>query len=741
MTFFTRPRLDDLQFRQIETDVLTLSGRTFFPLAQGLNLGSTGSTFYSFDLTTGGTIGDTLVLSPAGTIIWGSSAGVSSSGGAFITNTRTGGTNTGLIFQGVTSGQSYLRTLSGGTGINIVTSGDLITITSSGGTIGAARDGTYTDGLLAFTESTPIGYAIDDINEILGLLAPQQPSNLDNQSIDGNFVEGKLSFGDDNAITNYTNVTVLSDPNGFGGSPINENELFEIDFDDNGIVKDGNILGILNDDVSGNVSGIPFEPNAFKSGNQGELNLILNGNIIDTLSLTGTTASTASTYLNVSEQKFVKIDNGNPFGGLIYRTGDYTISTSDTNLRAGYNIVRVVHSAATFNRITNYKRFVFDTGSTAIVVSNEQFSEINLTGSKYISGVEYHTGGNVKYEADATGVYKNTFSSATDAISFPTRINLGTQTAISITGSGIINGSSQSLPNLDISQANPQDDDIHIVATLPINENIVLGNLAPKGELESNIRIRDCFSGHTAISTGVDELGFLIYNVTQLSDLQEENFTGEVNRLQARDYTSLLYANINGSSYKWIANQNLVSGNTQHNKGLLVFDGSLYYPNSSLLLSEYGISNGNFNGIVNSQSGNVNYTTASGIRNYYRKFKSVNAITQSTLTFEIAHDGDENSFLTNGGIGGTPTGNQIKLEFAIKRSGGATHGWANPFASSNNPEGIAKTSVSHSAGVTTISCTLSTTPRVAINDIVVVRLFVADTYSEKISRITITNID
>jgi hypothetical protein len=110
------------------------------------------------------------------------------------------------------------------------------------------------------------------------------------------------------------------------------------------------------------------------------------------------------------------------------------------------------------------------------------------------------------------------------------------------------------------------------------------------------------------------------------------------------------------------------------------------------------------------------------------------------LTFTIAHSGVLADFLTNGGTGGVPSGVQLKFEFLIMRSGGAIHGWANPFASTGNPEGIANTTTSHLAGVTTVTCTLATTPRVAIDDIVVVRVFVANTYSNRIQNMGITNI-
>ncbi len=97
-------------------------------------------------------------------------------------------------------------------------------------------------------------------------------------------------------------------------------------------------------------------------------------------------------------------------------------------------------------------------------------------------------------------------------------------------------------------------------------------------------------------------------------------------------------------------------------------------------------------------------------------------------------------FLTNGGTGGSPSGNNIKFEFLIMRSDTTIYGWANPFASAGNPSGIANTSTSQVGNVMTVSCTLSTTPRVGINDFVIVRMFFAGAYTNRIQHLAITNI-
>ena len=733
MNFFTRIRLENIQVKQETGDTLTLSGETNFA-------GVLKSKNIEIDATPPV---DTGITNPVLTYDGSKVLLLPNTGSGGTGNLDNVGGGQGIIFvTGSTTGATAdLRTLSGNSSVIIQTTGSTVNITASGSTIplGSPSDGTYDDGVFPFTQQTKVSDAIDDLNELLIALVPQAAPNLTGQSTNGTFVSGNLSFGVSNLISGYTNVSTAA-----GNTAVDVNGSY-IAFGTRKGLTQNNTTGILNDTVVGDIGGpgIPYEDNAFGDGNAGLIVLELNGNIILSINLTGstgaTTVVTGSTSLSVTAQKAVKFDSGADFNSFIYRTGTFSISTG--NMVNGFNYVRVIHSGLTSgDRITNFTEWVYDPDSIAIGISSSQLTNINLTGSRFISGVEYNTGGSIDYSANALNVYKNVYSNSSIAISFPTRTNLGVQSSIAITGSGITSGTTTSLPQLNTGLTNPENTSIDILATLPISSNIVIGNVAPTGQLESNIQILHPFTSKSFTGAVESELGFLFYNITQAVNNEVENFTGEANRLQTRDFTVLLYGNIDSGVYNWDSTQDLVAGNSQHNTGLLVFNGELLYPNAAYLASTYGISNGNFSTIANAPVGNPNYTSASGQRNYYRLFKSNNATTQSTLTFEITHTGSESDFLTNGGTAGTPSSDQVKFEFLIKRSGGATHGWANPFAPSGNPEGIANTLVQTTGSVTTVSCTLSTTPRVAVNDIIIVRLFVASTYSNRISNIAITNI-
>lgn len=662
--------------------------------------------------------------------------------------TITGASNVGIgegnVFKGISGHTLQFRKIKHGNKISVVQSGDSvivnvtgITATTGTTTIGPAEDGSYVDGLFTdFVPTTPIGTAVDRFNEVLKALAPAPAPDLSQATGSGTFVAGKLSFGSSKAIAGFTNVGTNA-----GNSAVDINGNYAISGTRLGLTAAA-ITGVLNSSVVGGGGNIPYANTAFGDGHLGKLVMFKNNIVISQLSLSGTTGATSNNRMSVTAVQSVKFPNGQPLSVFTYRTGTFSIPVSA--MTNGYNYIRIIHSGSTFSRQTNFIEWVYDPDvSTISMTSATGLTALSLTGSKFISGVNYHTSGTVKYQSTFTNAYKNVFSNSATAIDFPTRENLGTMSLMDVTGAGIIDrtGSTlQTLPDLDVSATDPQNTNISILGTLPINVSLLLGNIGLLGRIRSNVSVAHPFAAQGFTGGQSTLTDFLFNTVTQTTNLNNENYNGEIDRLEARDYTGLTYTNVNAGSYAWNSSQNLISGNAQHNTGLLVFNGELIYPNAALLTTTYGITTGNFGAVTNGPAGNPNYSAASGIRSHYRKYKSAIGSTQSTLTFSITNTGLSSDFLTNGGTGGVPSGNSVKLEFLIMRSGGAIHGWANPFASSGNPEGIANTSISSSFGLVTVSCTLATTPRVAINDIVVVRIFTSSGYTNRIQNLAITNI-
>jgi hypothetical protein len=621
------------------------------------------------------------------------------------------------------------------TGLVVQYRGQIITenvISGSSGTtfvagvIGPAEDGTYSDGLFTdFVPSTPTGTAIDRFNEILKSLAPPPAPSLTNINNTPALNSAKLSFGVTRNDVGFNNVTVAA-----GNTAVDINGSY---------VNGGTRIGVTNTFVTGQInSGVPLTPfyaaGAFDEGDKGKLVLNVNGVDIANILLSGSTGASSNTWFTISAVFPVTFSNGNPFPTFKYRTGSYIVNTAD--MVSGFNYARVLHVKPSGTVQTNYLEWVYDPNATTLSVSSTSLSGLVLTGSRWISGVRYNTGGTVTYNTTLANGFRTVYPNG-NAISFPNRINLSDAGIISKTGTGITTdiSASRTFPALNTAVVNPQATSM-VIASAHVLQNNILGNIGALGKIETNVSfihpLKATFTGGIASTTG-----FLQYTNIQSNNLKVENFTGEINRIQDRDYTSLTYANIDGGTYAWDGTQSLVGLNAQHNTGLLVFNGELMYPNTTYLNSTYGISAGNFGGVTNILAGNPNYSTASGVRVYDRKFKSTNAVTQASLTIEFLHTGTNSSFLLDFS---TPSSNFIRVEVMIKRSGGATHGWFNPFASIGNPEGIANTAISTIAGGTSVSCTLSTVPRIGNGDIVIVRIYASASWTNRISNINVVNI-
>ena len=601
--------------------------------------------------------------------------------------------------------------------------------TNVAGVIGPAEDGTYADGLFTdFIPTTPTGTAVDRFNEVLKALAPSPAPSLDSIQVSGSYNSAKLSFGVSKPISGYTNVTAAA-----GGSVVDVNGSYVVGGNRIGVVSAA-ITGPLNSAVSATTA---YPAGAFGDADQGKLELYINGVWNYNIQLSGTTGATTNGRFNLSALSAVTFENGAPLNLFKYRIGTFTIPTPPMSL--GFNYMRILHVRAASTIQTNYLEWIYDADGTVLTLGGVSLSGLNLTGSRYISGVRYNTGGTVTYNATLTNGYKKVYPNG-NAISYPSRTNLSDATVISKTGTGLTSdiSAAKTFPALNTGVTNPHNTSLVLASTHNIINNI-LGNIGTLGKIETNISfvhpLKTTLTGGVAASSG-----FLQYTTVQVSNIKTENFTGELGRLQDRDYSGLTYANIDSGTYTWDSTLSLVGANAQHNTGLLVFNGEMIYPNSSYLNTQYGINAGNFGAVTNALAGNPNYSTASGTRVYVRKFKSANAVTQATLTLDILHTGSNSSFLTNGGTGGVPSGNFIKVEVMIKRAGGATHGWFNPFAPTGNPEGVANTLVSSIAGGTSVTCTLSTVPRIGNGDIVIVRIYGSNTWTNRISNINVVNI-
>lgn len=611
----------------------------------------------------------------------------------------------------------------------------------SGGTIGVAEDGSYADGILDdLTSSTPIGTAVDRFNEVIKNLAPQQPPAVSSLTSDSTGVTVKLSWGDSNNNIMYNLV---------------DNSTLNPDVDVNEVMyaTGSTRLGLLNDDLMVIINGdVPasdtgsYIANAFSNASTGYLKLFLNDDEIDSLDLDS--ASTGATVgdngiISVSAVKNVLTAENKPFKNYTYRTASFTVLKE--NFEDGYNYIKVEHWKGSVAS-TNYLDFVYDSNTDQIAVkpaTTPKFTNIDLpTGStKYISGVKYNTAGTAEYTINVNNVYSNVYSADDTAFDY-NLTNLTQPTEIVFSGDHVVptTGYTTELPNIVASGANAQDTNIIIRSTHNIQANRILGT----GTTASSIIGLSMDFVHPISDKSVSAIGntsrtgFLFDSLTQTPNLESEDFIGETYRVKDVAYNSTTWADVNNGVYDWDSSENLVTGGAGYTTGLLVFDGKLMYPNSPML-DDYGIANGKFDVLSLAPNGNPDYTLSSGFKKYVRRFKSSNGSSLSTLSFRIGYTGDVSNFENT--YAGSPAGQQIKVEFMVKRVNGITRGWYNPFATaSSNPDGISIIgSPSTDGNYVDLTTTLNTL-RVGINDIILLRVTVNNNWASYINNLAITNI-
>ena len=497
-----------------------------------------------------------------------------------------------------------------------------ITIASAGGgggggsgTIGSAEDGGgYTDGLFTdFTSGTSVGTAVDRFNEVLKALAPDPAPNLTSISVTNSGVAAKLSFGTSNALSGYTNVG-----NSAGlGSAVDTNGTYQSATSGNnvriGVVPAGTtILGIVASNVSANSfeGGIVNYPaQSIGSGDQGTLQLWINGSLNKTINLadvsvgagapgsgTGTDVTDGSGFTNISATAFGKFSNGSSFEVFKHRTARFQVGP--THMRNGWNYVQVKHVISSTEHTTNFVEWLVDETTDGggspepLAAGSNSLSGLAMTGTKYLSGVKYNTGGTANYAVTITNAYKDVYSLSN--ITFA-----GTSCAVPSQAFPAMGGGEDSSKSLSLTGVASIND------TKMLNESMSVAVNVPH-PLRSNLTS----AGSSSIS------GLLVYNITENSTVLSENFSGETYRLQSSTYNN----QSDVGSGTWNSSSGIAAGGpVGHVGGLMVYNNSLVSPTN-------GINGGDFRNssdggiILNGPSGNVNYSGTGGSKHYYRRF-------------------------------------------------------------------------------------------------------------------------
>jgi hypothetical protein len=471
---------------------------------------------------------------------------------------------------------------------------------------------------------------IDTLQVGFGAVGTVLPSpDTDNIDVNDTGAAAKLSFGASLIKSGYTNVSALG-----GSTAVNANGVYSISSFSGNIrrgVFDGNrtIDGEINEDVSS--SGNSYPANAWGSGkaNVGELKLELNGTVITACTIDLTTFGSGNAlnsnntgFVNVTQATVGADSNNLPDYRYFYRTGSFQINPADQ--RDGWNYVRVLHDIDGGTNVfeTNYAEWVNSDSSTisftALTIDNGSFAQ-GSTPPNQLSGISYFTSAQANFSLTAANVYKYVYSNSGSAISFPTTTNSTVQ-SITVNGTGVVNGtvnsSSRSLPNLDTSVATAYDENIEIESSFDFDINKSIPGSLQTATL--SCRVNHPIHGNVTSSTQTSSSP-LIYTVNDTESSLVENFSAESYRLQSGTYAN--QTDINGGS--WDSTQSLIGANVGHNSGLQFLDSNLVAPNLDFSNSTSLV------GPVN----NPDYSTATGVRTFYRKFE--NTTSNSQFGFEL----------------------------------------------------------------------------------------------------------
>ena len=470
------------------------------------------------------------------------------------------------------------------------------TIVSNNSVIGPNATGgaTYT-GLYPFVSSTPVGTPIDYFNQVLQALVPPSAPTLRSWSATGSFTTGKLSF--DASIGGYSPgyVSATASPyesvaiNGsytastFGGYRLG---IMSTNAANSIYYKD--ISGILNNNVfNSTTTPTPaYITYSFGSGNVGTVSLYLNGSTISSIGLYNISATDSTSNGSVSGLSFSgatssKFPSGYTFETFWNRTGTWIIKRNDSRIVPGYNFITVKHDILPISYTLSQYEFVNDPDNTATTLSGAS-NALNLTGytTKSLSGIEYYNSlsSNIVYAVTINNLYRSTYYSGSDGISYADISNNGTN---GVYGSVNTNSSSPIFTPVTSQQSIP----------VVISGTSSAAAVGTTFSLNSGVRrINDSISFATSVKrtvqsnvtnqgSGTTTNLFIDTYTTGYATASYEGFNDEGFRLQnaTTKYDTYITLVSDISTYTWSSTQSLV-GISRYNNGLQVINANLIYP-------------------------------------------------------------------------------------------------------------------------------------------------------------------
>ena len=497
-------------------------------------------------------------------------------------------------------------------------------------------DKEFDDGLFPFeVGNTRISESVNDINVVLKSLVPSEAPNLSFINSEDVGIRATLAFDENQPIDSYAPVMSFNDL-----IAKNRNDIYEPSLEGGDIVLgvfDGNTD--INGVISPNNSTNGFPDNSFSNGTEGNISLYLNGVKIIDVDLTSTNDAIVGTYgvegtnLSISS---ATIDSFNQAG----RTGTWNIDSASQ--RDGWNYVQIMHvvDAQTIYS-SNLISWIKETDVTPITAVGA-YSNLNLTGSEFLTGVEYYNDGTVDYTADISNAYKNVFNSDDNVVTF----------------NGDAQIASKSLPPLTGSQNANQ------VANFPCTNVQIIPKKLFGGSISSSVNCSSLFgSGMTNDGVAIID-DILLYEVNQFTSPYNEEFQNETHRLELNNFDN--QADVANNSFNSATNR---SGG-----------GSLFVYGEELVAVPRLGNGGNFNLFANAPASNADYTGVTGNLIYNRKI--TNETGNTVFGFQLEIDGEAELADSVAELGAN---NKIFVEIKVP----SRTGWGvlTPLANSNIQDG------------------------------------------------------
>lgn len=583
----------------------------------------------------------------------------------------------------------------------------------SNGTIGIAEDGDYTDGLFSdFNSNTPIGTAVDRINEVLKGLAPKTAPDLSNleKTSGATGVSMRLAFGTSYPVIGYTSVTAslggalsnknfteaFSTANGAGGFPIRlgayASPIALTMSLNNGILAD-----------AGAFTNYPAKAFNAAADGVGSYTLEVNGvQISPTGSTSGAGNTVTETFSLSSANTASFIGSGQGFDLFRHRTGTVGVPTS--LWRNGHNYAKVTHISSLGTHVTNFIDWIYDP-SAAAATNNYGFTtptsaSFTVSGIKHLSGVKYYTGVSYNFTTNVSNFFRNIYP-VMGGLSF----------------SGLTTGLSAGSISIPTPVTNLDDIAISVGHTFNGSYRLLGSSLASTLNSANGLGK----TGSTTLTTNT----ILYDNVNTANSTTAEYFCLENYRAESGSYdTQIGASNAIGA---------FASGSSLASSELAVYNGAIHYPTE--ILNNGDVSG---SGIVHMISGQPDYSSESGNKTYHRIFRNGSS---AIAVFTLAINGGS-------GINIVPHGtalNTNNVHVWVKIPGKT--GWRDIATGTPAP---GYTAIADNLGAlqgskvtTSISSTHTInllTEGLAVNEYFVLRLETSDTWTNNISSITITGL-